>query len=540
MSGLNADWRMLRTTSALLLVCSFCLFLPSLYHELFADDEIYLAFSNRMVRQLPWTDLYLFLQKPANRWEFLPLRDFTYWLDFRLFGDEPMGFHFSNLAWYALSAIAFFWLLRELVRLFRPAWTEQAGVLALCGTVLFVAHPAHVEAAAWVASRKDLMAGAFGFLSAATLARGLRAGWPVGNSVLAALLLLFACFSKAAGMTQVLFLTVLVAACWRHAGAVPVGRKVASLLLPWAVVVAAGIVHMQIGESTGIRIENHPGALVVLDRASRIFSTLGSLLLVPYPLGLYHDVYRLGEWHWLGSGLGLLLVVVALRTLFVRRALWPLGVVLAVVPWLVYLQFLPFTTWSLASERFLFVSVGGLALVLVDVLGWVALPRRILPLLLLLTVPMSVLTWTRMADWELGGTLRAREYERQPHFHNAIRDQVFYTLLPNRQYAEAESLAATVSRDYAATTLTAAVNAERAFRGREEERAAEATSANTDHAYCQTVASLRQALTSGYAHIVREADLSYNNLLRSIERQAEFRFADYPRLCGGSAATADH
>ena len=540
MNGLNADWRMLRTTSALLLVCSFCLFLPSLYHELFADDEIYLAFSNRMVRQLPWTDLHLFLQKPANRWEFLPLRDFTYWLDFRLFGDEPMGFHFSNLAWYALSAIAFFWLVRELVLLFRPAWANQAGVLALCGTVLFVVHPAHVEAAAWVASRKDLMAGTFGFLAAATLARGLRAGWPVGNSVLAALLLLCACFSKAAGMTQVLFLTLLLAACWRQATAVPVGRKVASLLLPWAVVVVAAVVHMQMGESTGIRIENHPGTLIVLDRASRIFSTLGSLLLVPYPLGLYHDVYRLGEWHWLSSGLGLLLVLLALRTLCVRRALWPLGVVMAVAPWLVYLQFLPFTTWSMASERFLFVSVGGLVLVLVDILGRVGLPRRIIPLLLLLTVPMGVITWMRMADWELGGTLRTREYERQPHFHNAIRDQVIYTLLANRQYAEAESLAGTISRDYAAAALTAAVNAERAFREREEGRVSEATDPHADRAYCQDVASLRNALTSGYTHIVRERDLSYNNLLRSIERQAEFRYADYPRICDDSTATAAH
>ena len=189
-NDLNPQWRMLRSTSTLLLVCGFCLFLPSLYHELFADDEIYLAFTNRMVRQLPWTHLHLFLQKPANPWEFLPLRDFTYWLDFRLYGDEPMGFHLSNLAWYAFSAAGFYWLLRELVLLFRPALANQASVLALCGTVLFVVHPAHVEAAAWVASRKDLMAGAFGFLSAATLARGMRTGWPARYCLIAAVLLL--------------------------------------------------------------------------------------------------------------------------------------------------------------------------------------------------------------------------------------------------------------------------------------------------------------------------------------------------------------
>ncbi len=536
-NSLDPQWKMLRTTSALLLVCSFCLFLPSLFHELFADDEIYLAYTNRMVRQLPWTDLYLFLLKPANPWEFLPLRDLSYWLDFRLFGDEPVGLHFSNLVWYAFSAAAFWWLVRELVLLFRPNWAGQANVLALCGSVLFVVHPAHVEAAAWVASRKDLMAGAFAFLAAATLARGLRTGWPARNALIAAVLLLFACFSKAAGMTQVLFLTILIAAAWRLAPGIPARRKVAALLLLWAVVVFAAVVHMKTGESTGIRIENHPGGLVMLDRASRIFSTLAGLLLWPHPLGLYHDVYRIGEWHWLTSGIALLLLAVGL--FFVRRALWPLGVVLAVVPWAVYLQSIPFTTWSLASERFLFVSVGGLALILVEVMGHLAQPRRIISLLLLVTIPMGVINWTRVGDWEFGNTLRAREYERQPDFHNAIRDQVLYALLPQQQYIEAESLARNVPRDYGAAALAAAVDAERAFTAYSESRKAGPPTVDCTRAHCLAVASLRHALSLGYARIPGERDLSYNNLLRSLERQMKFRYADAAVLCPSVALTAE-
>lgn len=45
------------------------------------------------------------------------------------------------------------------------------------------------------------------------------------------------------------------------------------------------------------------------------------------------------------------------------------GVVLIFAPLLVYLQLMPFTSWSLASERYVFVPVAGLALVLIDLLG---------------------------------------------------------------------------------------------------------------------------------------------------------------------------
>ncbi|SBT04540.1 conserved membrane hypothetical protein [Candidatus Accumulibacter aalborgensis] len=337
-------------------------------------------------------------------------------------------------------------------------------------------------------------------------------------------------------MTQVLVLTILVAANWRHAPEIHWSRKVAYLILPWAVVAIAAIVHLKIGESTGIRIENHPGGLVILDRASRIFSMLERLLLMPYPLGLYHDVYRMGEWHWLTSGIGLLLVLLALGRLLVRPALWPLGVVLTVTPWVVYLQIIPFTTWSMASERFLFVSVGGLALVFVDVISQIGQPRWIVLLLLLLTVPMGVITWMRMGDWESGRSLHAKEYERQPHFHNAIRDQVIYTLLPNHQFADAESLAKSVPRDYGAAALVAAVDAERALAEWKESRETKLTDFASGQAYCQKVASLRQTVATGYARIAREKDISYNNFLRSIERQAKFRFANSTRTCAYRAA----
>jgi len=48
-SGADCDWQRLRNVLILLSVLAFCLYLPSLFYEAFADDDVYLAFANRFV-----------------------------------------------------------------------------------------------------------------------------------------------------------------------------------------------------------------------------------------------------------------------------------------------------------------------------------------------------------------------------------------------------------------------------------------------------------------------------------------------------------
>ena len=532
MNGLTPDWKKLRSTALLLLLFVFCLYLPSLFYGLFADDDIYLAYTNSMVRELPWSELSQFLVKPANAWEFLPLRDFTYWLDFRLFGDEEMGFHASNLLWYAVSMLGAGWLFRELIVLFRPEWESRALVLALCGLVLFVVHPAHIEAVVWVASRKDLIAGALGFYSAATLAHGIRHGWRYRESVLAALLMLGACFGKATAMTNVIFISLLVAACWRYTPEVSRVRKVASAFLIWSVVVLAFIIHMKTGEATGIRISNHPGLYEMLERASRISTTLVGILLVPHDLGLYYDVYRLGTWHWLVSIAVVILLLVAIRVVVHRRALWPLAVVLMLSPWVVYLQLIPFTTWSMASERFVFVSVAGLALAFIELLGCLGDPRRITLVMMILVIPAAAVIWARIPDWEYNSMLTAREYARQPVFHNAIRDRIMSGLLPEQRYVEARELAQRLLRSYARNAIAALIDTESAYRRLDGVVLAGVgrTSSSQDD-FCAAVAALKLTLAHGYASIPSEPDITYNNLLRSLQRQLDYRYSVSTVVC---------
>ena len=235
-------------------------------------------------------------------------------------------------------------------------------------------------------------------------------------------------------------------------------------------------------------------------------------------------------------------MIASLIVLSFRRSLWALGVVLAFSPLVVYLQLMPFTTWSLASERFAFVSVAGLVLVLLDLLGSMSKPKKIGGLMLVIFVPCALLVWSRIDDWGSTKTLLDHEYALQPNFHNAIRDRIGFTLLPEKRYAEAADLARQVPRAYAAEALLAYIDAERALLNMSNARSTAAVKeyAVLQQNFCSAVAKLRSARRSGYAQILHEPDESNNNILRSLDQRLKYFDGDAKSMCFDEAAGNKH
>lgn len=87
---------------------------------------------------------------------YAPLHLISYMCDYQLWGLDPLGYHFSNIAMHALNGILVY-------RLF-TALEIPAGA-SLFGAVLFVAHPVQVESVAWVSERKNLISAAFFLLA---------------------------------------------------------------------------------------------------------------------------------------------------------------------------------------------------------------------------------------------------------------------------------------------------------------------------------------------------------------------------------------
>ena len=80
-------------------------------------------------------------------------------LDHAIAGLNAYAFHLSNNLWTGIVA--------GFVYLVALALTKHR-LIAIAVAVLFVVHPVHVEAVAWISNRKDLVAAAFllfGFLT---------------------------------------------------------------------------------------------------------------------------------------------------------------------------------------------------------------------------------------------------------------------------------------------------------------------------------------------------------------------------------------
>ncbi len=111
------------------------------------DDDDYVT-NNLMLRSLDgliriWTD-------PGATPQYYPFVHTSFWIEYQLWGLEPLGYHVVNILLHIANACL---LWRVLSSLGIPgAWLVAA---------LFAVHPVHVESVAWVTERKNVLSGLF-------------------------------------------------------------------------------------------------------------------------------------------------------------------------------------------------------------------------------------------------------------------------------------------------------------------------------------------------------------------------------------------
>ena len=87
---------------ALLVLCAVVAFLPAIGAGYIWDDNILLT-ENPNVRS-PHGPVEIWQGK--NSREYTPLSTSSFWLEWRLWGDTPTGYHVVNILLHALSAVA--------------------------------------------------------------------------------------------------------------------------------------------------------------------------------------------------------------------------------------------------------------------------------------------------------------------------------------------------------------------------------------------------------------------------------------------------
>ena len=126
------------------------------WHEfLLLDDKDYVTENAHVRAGLTWVGVqWAFVAPHAANWH--PLTWLSHMLDCELFGLNAGAHHLVNVAFHAANTVLLFLALRMMT----GALWRSAAVAAF-----FAVHPLRVESVAWVAERKDVLAGFFWMLT---------------------------------------------------------------------------------------------------------------------------------------------------------------------------------------------------------------------------------------------------------------------------------------------------------------------------------------------------------------------------------------
>ena len=167
----------------LVLLCLLT-FANSLSGEFLNWDDDSLVTQNPHIRSLSGEAIGRMFSEPIG-YTYQPLRLLSYAIDYRLWGDQPFGYHVVNLLLHSAATVLLFLTLRLILCELRKGG-EGNDQIALFAAALFAIHPVNVESVAWIASRKYGLLATFGFGAFYCFLRALRSSqipWLVGAAV---------------------------------------------------------------------------------------------------------------------------------------------------------------------------------------------------------------------------------------------------------------------------------------------------------------------------------------------------------------------
>ncbi len=310
---------------ALLAGVTLLCYVPALWNGYIWDDDNYVT-ANVTLRSLE--GLRRIWLEPRSIPQYYPLVHTSFWLEYQLWGLQPMGYHLVNILLHIGGAMLLWRLLRELA--VPGAWL---------GALLFAVHPVQVESVAWVTERKNVLSLVFYLATLLVYLRmtkgGAAAWWRTRRGWLhyglAMLLFVAALLSKTVTSTLPAALVVLL--LWRDW---PVTRRDWRMLLP---LVPFFVIGLAMAWVTILLERQHVGAMgsewdfSLVERcliAGQVVWFYAAKLLWPEPL-----IFIYPRWQIDSSHVALYLYPAALLAvliwLWVRRRRWGLGPLVAVL-----------------------------------------------------------------------------------------------------------------------------------------------------------------------------------------------------------------
>ncbi|WP_428940800.1 tetratricopeptide repeat protein [Fontivita pretiosa] len=134
------------------IIAALCLFIywPALGGAFILDDDLLLT-NNTLIRD---PDGLIKFWTSTEQLDYWPMTYSTLWIEWRLWGMNPTGYHVTNLVLHIIESLLIWRLLNRL---------KIPGAFA--GAAIFAVHPVNVESVAWIAQRKNVLAMLFLLLS---------------------------------------------------------------------------------------------------------------------------------------------------------------------------------------------------------------------------------------------------------------------------------------------------------------------------------------------------------------------------------------
>tara|TARA_B100000315_G_scaffold231761_1_gene243354 strand:+ start:9264 stop:11063 length:1800 start_codon:yes stop_codon:yes gene_type:complete len=140
---------MIKMLSILILV--FISYFPAITGGFIWDDDFYVS-NNPLLQSI---DGLWLIWTTSESPQYYPLVFTSFWIEYHLWGLNPVGYHIVNIFLHAINSVMVWLLLQQLG--VRSAWLIGA---------IFALHPVHVESVAWITERKNVLSGLFYLLAA--------------------------------------------------------------------------------------------------------------------------------------------------------------------------------------------------------------------------------------------------------------------------------------------------------------------------------------------------------------------------------------
>jgi tetratricopeptide (TPR) repeat protein len=139
-----------------IIIACFTAYIPAIKGGFIWDDDLYVTENPLLTAPNGLYLIWFSFNPPAP--QYVPLVyttiDTTFWIEHKLWGFNPMGYHAVNVAIHIINALLLWTIFRRLS--FPGAWFASA---------VFALHPVQVESAAWITELKNTMMLFFSLLS---------------------------------------------------------------------------------------------------------------------------------------------------------------------------------------------------------------------------------------------------------------------------------------------------------------------------------------------------------------------------------------